>query len=101
MDVDRVFKQAIDAGARMTMPVSDMFWGNRFGQVTDPFGYSWSLATHKEDLPPEELQKRAKAAMAKMAQATVSDPIHEEKSNLPVVAKRTNCGKNHVMKYDD
>jgi PhnB protein len=44
-----------------------MFWGDRYGQVTDPFGHSWSLATHKEDVHPEELRKRSKAAMAKMA----------------------------------
>jgi hypothetical protein len=49
------------------MPLSDMFWGDRYGQVTDPFGHSWSLATHKEDVLPEELRKRAEAAMAKMA----------------------------------
>jgi PhnB protein len=66
-DVDRVFQQAIDAGAKVTMPVSDMFWGDRYGRVTDPFGHSWSLATHKEDVPPDELRKRAEAAMAKMA----------------------------------
>jgi PhnB protein len=66
-DVDKVFQQAVDAGARITMPVSDMFWGDRFGQVTDPFGHSWSLATHKEDVLPEELHRRAEAAMAKMA----------------------------------
>jgi PhnB protein len=66
-DVDQVFNQAVAAGAGITMPVSDMFWGDRYGQVTDPFGHSWSLATHKEDVLPEELRERAKAAMAKMA----------------------------------
>jgi PhnB protein len=48
------------------MPVQDMFWGDRFGAVTDPFGHAWGLATHKEDLSPEELRKRAEAAMARM-----------------------------------
>ncbi len=66
-DVDEVFKQAVAAGAKIAMPVSDMFWGDRFGQVTDPFGHSWSLATHKEDVQPEELRKRAKCAMEKTA----------------------------------
>jgi PhnB protein len=66
-DVDQVFNRAVDAGAKVTMPLSEMFWGDRYGQVTDPFGHSWSLATHKEDVPPEELRKRTKAAMAKMA----------------------------------
>lgn len=66
-DVDQVFNQAVAAGARINMPVSDMFWGDRYGQVTDPFGHSWSLATHKEDVLPEELRKRTLAAMARMA----------------------------------
>jgi PhnB protein len=65
-DVDRVFKQAVTAGAKVTMPVDNMFWGDRYARVMDPFGHSWSLATHKEDVPPEELRKRAQAAMAKM-----------------------------------
>ncbi len=66
-DVDEVFNRAIGAGAKVAMPLGDMFWGDRYGQVTDPFGHSWSLATHKEDVPPEELRKRAQAAMAKTA----------------------------------
>jgi PhnB protein len=65
-DVDRVFKQAIAAGARVEMPVADMFWGDRYGRLTDPFGHSWSLATHKEDVNPEELRRRAQIEMAKM-----------------------------------
>ena len=66
-DVDEVFNRAVAEGAKVGMPVSDMFWGDRYGQVTDPFGHSWSLATHKEDVPLEELRKRTKAAMAKAA----------------------------------
>ncbi len=66
-DVDQIFQRAVAAGARINMPVSDMFWGDRYGQVTDPFGHSWSLATHKEDVLPEELRKRTQAAMSKMA----------------------------------
>lgn len=65
-DVDQVFNQAVAAGAEVAMPLDDMFWGDRYGQVTDPFGHSWALATHKEDIPPEELQKRAQAAFAEM-----------------------------------
>ena len=64
-DVDKFFSQAVAAGAEVAMPLNDMFWGDRFGQVRDPFGHSWSLATHKEDVPPEELSRRAKEAMAK------------------------------------
>ncbi len=66
-DVDQIFNRAVAAGAKIAMPLSDMFWGDRFGQVTDPFGHSWSLATHKEDVLPEELRERAKAAMCKTA----------------------------------
>jgi PhnB protein len=65
-DVDSVFKQALEAGAKVQMPLADMFWGDRFGTVTDPFGHSWSMATHKEDVAPEEMAKRSKEAMAKM-----------------------------------
>jgi PhnB protein len=65
-DVDAVFQQAVDAGATVTMAVEDMFWGDRFGSVTDPFGHAWSIATHKEDVPPEEMAERAKEAMASM-----------------------------------
>ena len=66
-DVDAVVKQAVDAGATVTMEVADMFWGDRFGTVSDPFGHSWSIATHVEDLTPEEIAERGKAAMATMS----------------------------------
>jgi PhnB protein len=66
-DVDAVVKQAVDAGARVTMEVADQFWGDRFGAVQDPFGHLWSIATHVEDVPPEEMAERAKAAMAAMS----------------------------------
>jgi uncharacterized glyoxalase superfamily protein PhnB len=56
-DVDASFKQAVEAGASVTMPVTDMFWGDRYGQLKDPFGHSWSLATHKRDLSVEEIQQ--------------------------------------------
>jgi PhnB protein len=63
-DVDEVFKQAIDAGATAKQEPEDQFWGDRFGRVTDPFGHDWQIATHKEDLTPEQMQERAKEAMA-------------------------------------
>ena len=66
-DVDAVVKQAVDAGATVTMEVADQFWGDRFGTVTDPFGHVWSIATHVEDLPPEQIAERAEAAMAAMS----------------------------------
>lgn len=63
-DVDAAFKRATDAGCEVTMPLADMFWGDRYGKVKDPFGHSWSLASHVEDVPPEELPARAQAAMS-------------------------------------
>lgn len=65
-DVDAAFAQALAAGATLKMPVTDMFWGDRYGQLTDPFGHHWSLATHKEDVPPEELQRRSEQFFAQM-----------------------------------
>ena len=62
-DADAVFKQALAAGAQTTMPVQDMFWGDRYGRLTDPFGHQWHIATHKEDVSPAEMGKRAAAAM--------------------------------------
>jgi PhnB protein len=67
-DVDAAYRRAIDAGATETMPPEDMFWGDRFGTVTDPFGHSWQIATHVEDLTPEEMAERGREAMASMAQ---------------------------------
>ena len=66
-DVDALVKQAVDAGATVEMEVEDQFWGDRFGTVTDPYGHMWSIATHVEDVPPEEMAERAKAAMAAMS----------------------------------
>jgi PhnB protein len=66
-DVDAFVKRAADAGATITMEVADQFWGDRFGSVQDPFGHSWSIATHVEDVSPEEMAERAKTAMAAMS----------------------------------
>jgi PhnB protein len=63
-DVDEVVQQAIDAGATLTMPVEDQFWGDRYGKVTDPFGHEWQIATHVEDLTREEIARRGQEAMA-------------------------------------
>ncbi len=68
-DVDKVFNQAVQAGAKVAMPLADQFWGDRYGQVTDPFGHVWSLATHKEDVAPDEMKRRAEEAMAKRRQS--------------------------------
>ena len=67
-DVDAAFKRAVDAGAQAVMPPTDMFWGDRFGRLVDPFGPQWAMATHREDLGHEEIQKRGAAAMASMGQ---------------------------------
>jgi len=69
-DADAAFKRAVDAGAKAVMAPADMFWGDRFGQVEDPFGHRWGFATHKEDLTPEEIGKRQKQFMASMAGKT-------------------------------
>ncbi|MGZ4397595.1 MAG: VOC family protein [Gaiellaceae bacterium] len=66
-DVDETVRQAIDAGASTTRPVEDMFWGDRFGEVIDPFGHAWQIATHVEDVPPDEMEERARQAMANMS----------------------------------
>ncbi|MGH8566682.1 MAG: VOC family protein [Gammaproteobacteria bacterium] len=60
-DVDTQFSQAVDAGARVVRAVQDQFYGDRTGTLEDPFGHVWFLATHKEDLTPEEINKRAEA----------------------------------------
>jgi PhnB protein len=69
-DVDSIFQQAVSAGAKVETPLADMFWGDRYGKLTDPFGHSWSLATHKEDVAPEEMARRTREATAKMTQQT-------------------------------
>lgn len=56
-DSDASFKQAVDAGATVKMPIADMFWGDRYGVVEDPFGHIWSIATHKRDLTPEQMME--------------------------------------------
>jgi uncharacterized glyoxalase superfamily protein PhnB len=67
-DVDHAFQQALNAGATQTMPVSDQFWGDRYGQVLDPFGFKWSLATHIKDMTPEEMETAQTEAMKAMAE---------------------------------
>ena len=63
-DVDKTCSQAVAAGCTVTMPVSDQFWGDRYGHIRDPFGFTWGIATHKEDLTPEEMKRRQEAAFA-------------------------------------
>ncbi len=63
-DVDAMTKQAIAAGAKELQPVMDQFWGDRSGKIEDPFGYRWGLATHIEDVSPEEIDRRGKECMS-------------------------------------
>ena len=67
-DCDAVFAQALKAGAKVAMPLTDQFWGDRYGMVVDPFGHVWAITTHKEDLTPEEMMRRGDEAMKAMAQ---------------------------------
>ena len=63
-DVDAVIDRAVKAGATLKMPVADMFWGDRYGQLTDPFGHNWSIATHQRDMTVEEIQAAMKTFMS-------------------------------------
>jgi PhnB protein len=67
-DVDSVFNRAVSSGAKEVQKPENMFWGDRYGRLTDPFGHSWSLATHIEDVTPEEMGRRTQEAAAKAAQ---------------------------------
>ena len=71
-NVDSVFKQAVDAGGKADKQPENMFWGDRFGSLTDPYGHLWALATHVEDVAPQEMERRGREAMAKMSQATAT-----------------------------
>jgi PhnB protein len=67
-DCDAMFNRALAAGAAATMPMGDMFWGDRYGRLTDPFGHSWGIATHVEDVSPEEMERRSAEWTAQNAQ---------------------------------
>jgi len=63
-DADKTFAQAVAAGCQATMPLADQFWGDRYGHLRDPFGFTWAIATHKEDVTREEMQKRQEEMFA-------------------------------------
>jgi PhnB protein len=65
--VDEAFARAVAAGATAEMPPKDMFWGDRYAKLADPFGHKWSLATHIEDISPKEMARRGQEEMAKQA----------------------------------
>ncbi len=68
-NVDKAFAKAVAAGAKAEQPPTDMFWGDRYAKLADPFGHKWSMATHTEDVSPKEMAKRGQEAMAQMANA--------------------------------
>ena len=66
-DADKAYQRALDAGCTVKAPLMDAFWGDRHGKVQDPYGHTWGIATHVEDVAPDEMEKRAKAFFAEMA----------------------------------
>jgi PhnB protein len=68
-DVDAVYNRAVSMGSKVTMPLDNQFWGDRYGKVVDPFGHQWGLAQHVEDVAPEEMKRRQDEMAAKMAKA--------------------------------
>jgi PhnB protein len=71
-DVDTIFDRALSAGATVQRPIANQFYGDRSGKLEDPFGHVWSIATHVEDVPPEEMLRRAEAAMRSSATSASS-----------------------------
>jgi PhnB protein len=69
-DVDKAYSQAVSAGAKADMQPTNMFWGDRYGKLTDPYGHQWSMATHVEDVAPSEMSKRMKEFMANMGKTS-------------------------------
>jgi len=88
-DVDSAFQRAVGAGAKIVMPLMDMFWGDRYGQLRDPFGHIWSLATHKEDLSPDEMARRGQEAMAAMPAPSAA---RKKTARAPKRAKKAGGG---------
>jgi PhnB protein len=75
-DVDTLFNRALQAGCKVKMPLENQFWGDRYGKFTDPFGHQWAVATHVEEVAPEEMKRRSAEAVAKMSKAAgQSQPV--------------------------
>ena len=81
-DVDKSFRRALDAGCKVQAPLRNQFWGDRYGEVIDPFGQQWSLATHVEDVPLDEVNKRAKDWFKEMSNAT-DDAVRQSEAISP------------------
>lgn len=73
-DSDAAFERAVKSGAKAKMPPADMFWGDRYGKVVDPFGHEWAIATHVRDMSHDEIQKAGAEAMKSMCSDTKSEP---------------------------
>jgi PhnB protein len=73
-DVDTLYNRALKAGAKENMAPSNMFWGDRFGKFTDPFGHQWGVATHVEDVAPDEMKRRSEEMTKQMAKAATAQP---------------------------
>jgi uncharacterized glyoxalase superfamily protein PhnB len=95
-DVDETYQSAVDAGGTDQMPVEDMFWGDRMGEVADPFGHRWAIATHVEDLSPEQMQQRGELAMAEMP-----PPPKEGKGKAPKKKPKKNKAKKGQPKWKE
>ncbi len=94
-NIDELFDQAVKAGATVTMPLANQFWGDRYGQLADPFGHRWALGQHVEDVSPEEMERRAKEAFAKMAKPTAQSSYAEVRLTL------TNINSMHGSRQHD
>jgi PhnB protein len=68
-DVDSIYNRAVSQGAKVTMPLANQFWGDRYGKFTDPFGHEWAVATHVEEVAPEEMKRRQEEMMKQMSKA--------------------------------
>ena len=98
-DCDRIFDQAVKAGATTVMPVADMFWGDRCGTLKDPFGHQWSIATHKRDLTPEAMEEAMKQWMEQaVTLRKMSNDFMEKARKEPVRVQRS--GRDAVVILD-
>lgn len=87
-DCDAAFARAVAAGAKVLMPMTDQFWGDRFGMVSDPFGHIWAISSQKEDLTPEEIARRSEEAMANMPPPPGPAPKPKRKAKVKVKARK-------------
>jgi PhnB protein len=86
-DCDAVFGRAVAAGCKVVMPLTDQFWGDRYGILSDPFGHVWAITTHKEDVSPEEMQRRSAEFMASQPPPAPKPRPKTKKKGLPKKAE--------------